>query len=852
MVIMLAVLISLTAQGQPTRQALPEHVHQIASRLPPVGTVASTRRLRLAVGLPLRNQTELDAFLQSVSDPADPNYRHYLTPEEFAERYGPSEQDYQTVSEFFRTNGFTITGTHANRLLLDVSGDARAVERVFHVNLRTYRHPRENRDFFAPDAEPSIDVSARVLSVSGLSDFSKPRPRSHPSVANAIVAKAGSGPGGTWMGNDFRVTYAPGVTLTGSGQTVALVQFDGYFLKDITNYENAIGLTPATYVPLTNILVDGYSGTPTSTNGTIEVSLDIEMVIAMAPGVSRILVYEGDPNNFIPNDTLNRIAVDNAARQISSSWGWSGGQDPTTEQIFKQMIAQGQTYFNASGDSDAFVTNQLDSAAAITQPSASTNIIQVGGTVLVTTNPVSETAWNRGAQIDLGPPKVTNYIGTSGGISLSNAIPSWQTGISMVTNHGSTTRHNVPDVAMTGESVHVKYGNGASAAVGGTSVAAPLWAGFTALINQRAAQVGQPPVGFINPAIYALGKSTNYSAVFNDVTSGNNFWPATPTNFPAVPGYDLCTGWGTPRAGLINALAAPDPFGVTPGAGITFFGPVGGGFNPSAQTFILTNSGLFSSYIWKVGGVPSWLKVTPATGVLDNTGAHPATNVIVSLNAFATNLPAGIYSTNLVFTNTSTGFTHTRTITFLPGQSLVMNGGFENGGILPWILLAKTGDPGVSYEAITTAANYVHSGTYTFALGAAGVPDYFTAPLATVPGQRYLVSFWLRNPTGATPNQFLMNWNTNLLATNTVLNLNNLTSTSWTNFTFILTAAGSNTVLQFGARNDGDYFGFDDVTVQALPVPTFRGTILTNNQIRMTFNSLSSMQYQVQFSTNLS
>ena len=97
-----------------------------------------------------------------------------------------------------------------------------------------------------------------------------------------------------------------------------------------------------------------------------------------------------------------------------------------------------------------------------------------------------------------------------------------------------------------------------------------------------------------------------------------------------------------------------------------------------------------------------------------------------------------------------------------------------------------------------------------------------------------------------------MNWNTNSPATNTVLNLNNITFTSWTNYTFILTATGTNTVLQFGARNDNDYYGFDDVSVQALPVPTFRAAAVTNNQIRMTFNSLSSMQYQVQFSTNLS
>jgi len=151
------------------------------------------------------------------------------------------------------------------------------------------------------------------------------------------------------MGNDFRTAYVPGTTLTGSGQTVGLLQFDGYTASDITYYENLAGRPKVT---LTNVLLDGFSGAPTGNGGEVEVSLDIEMVIAMAPGVSRILVYEA-PNPSPWVDLLSRMANDNQARQLSCSWG-GGGPDPASEQIFQQMAAQGQSFFNASGDDDAY------------------------------------------------------------------------------------------------------------------------------------------------------------------------------------------------------------------------------------------------------------------------------------------------------------------------------------------------------------------------------------------------------------------------------------------------------------------------------------------------------------------
>lgn len=155
----------------------------------------------------------------------------------------------------------------------------------------------------------------------------------------------------------------------------------------------------------------------------------------------------------------------------------------------------------------------------------------------------SETTWNQGGG-----------VGTGGGVSAVAAIPIWQTGISMTANGGSATMRNVPDVAMTAQNIDV-YWNSGWHNQAGTSAATPLWAGLCALINQKAVAAGKPVVGFLNPAIYALGKSAAYTDCFHDITTGNNFWASSPTKYPAVAGYDLCTGWGTPNGtNLINAL----------------------------------------------------------------------------------------------------------------------------------------------------------------------------------------------------------------------------------------------------------------------------------------------------------
>jgi uncharacterized repeat protein (TIGR01451 family) len=610
-------------------QVLRGHRPAAVANLAPVGSLPASQRLNLAIGLPLRNKEALTNLLHELSDPASPNYRQFLTTEQFTERFGPSKEDYQALVAWATAQGLEVTTTHPNRAVLSVRGGVAEIQKAFHLTLRLYQHPTEARQFYSPDVEPSLDLAVPVLHISGLDDYSLPHPRlvKRPLDLTAnLQPNAGSGPGGTYMGDDFRAAYVPGSSLNGSGQTVGLLQFDAFYPSDITTYEN---LTGRPNVPLTVVPVDG--GT-TPGFGNPEVSLDIEMVISMAPGISGIYVYEA-PNPSPWVDLLSRMANDNLSRQLSCSWG-GGPPDPAGDQIFLQMAAQGQSFFNACGDSDAFV-------GPIDFPAESPYIMQVGGTTLTTTGPVgaweSEKVWNWG-----------DGVGTCGGISVTYAIPTWQQGINMTTNQGSTTMRNIPDVALTADNVYVVYGDGSSGDFGGTSCAAPLWAGFTSLINQQAASGGQSSVGFLNPALYAIGKGPNftYTNCFHDITTGDNTWSGSPDRFFAVPGYDLCTGWGTPTGtNLINALASPiaGPFLIV--VSNYLFGGNGNGIIDTNEcnslNLTLANAGTASAT-----GVKATLSTTtPEVSIAQATSAYPD----IPVNASATNLAPFKVSTSPSF-----------------------------------------------------------------------------------------------------------------------------------------------------------------------------------------------------------
>jgi subtilase family serine protease len=227
-------------------------------RLTPAGRLSATNRLTLAIGLPLRNREALNALLQDLYDPASPQFRQFLTPAQFTERFGPTEQDYQDVRAFAKSHRLDVTAMHPNRVILDVAGTVADVETAFRVSLRVYQHPTEARTFRAPDTEPSVELSVPILDVEGLDDYALPHPNLKPrpaGLAASVTPQSGSAPGGAYWGRDFRSAYVPGTSLTGSGQSVGLLQFDGYYASDIAAYISQAGI--ATSVTLVNVPVDG-------------------------------------------------------------------------------------------------------------------------------------------------------------------------------------------------------------------------------------------------------------------------------------------------------------------------------------------------------------------------------------------------------------------------------------------------------------------------------------------------------------------------------------------------------------------------------------------------------------------
>ncbi len=534
------------------------HIPDVVGRLHlrPLGELPATNRVHLMIVLPLRNQPEITNLLEQLYDPASTHYHHYLTPQEFTEQFGPIQQDYQSAMNFARTNNLDIITIHNSRLMLDVRGNVSDIEKAFHVRLKTYQDPIALRTFYAPDVDPSVDASLPIADIAGISDYTRLEPMQHAmGTANGSGTASGSAPEGYYWGKDFRNAYVPGSTLNGTGQIVGLFEADGYYSNDIATYESRAGLPS---VPLTNVLIDGFTGNPGT--GNSEVALDIEMALSMAPGLSSITVFETTNLTVDWLDVLDSMANDTQIKQFSSSWGYDGGTDPNTafDEVFQKMAAQGQSFFQASGDGDAW-TNP------IWVPAASPYLTSVGGTTLTMNGSgasySSETVWNSGyyKTADLGGSWFANgngYWGSGGGVSTFYSIPYWQQGVNMATNDGSASNRNIPDVAMVANGVWVIYNNGGTDWFVGTSCAAPLWAGFIALVNQQAANYHLPAVGFINPAIYRIGGSASYGSGFHDITTGNDFWPGSPTNYAAVPGYDLCTGWGTPNGtNLINLLA---------------------------------------------------------------------------------------------------------------------------------------------------------------------------------------------------------------------------------------------------------------------------------------------------------
>jgi len=635
---MLLFVVESPARGQSlltnhVRQAVMSKEATFLNRLP------GTQTLRIDIVLPIRDRAGLEKFLQEVYDPSNPSYRHFLTVPEFTERFGPSQEDYDAVVRFAKQNGFTVVGGSRDAMDVQLEGSVTTIEAVFNVSMGVYQHPPEDRTFFAPDREPTVSLPFPLWHISGLDNYSLPRPALvHGNSSQNSNATTGSGPSASFLGSDMRAAYYGTGSLTGAGQNIGLLEYYGYDLADLNTYYTNAG--QARTAAVTGISTDG-----TSLNciypscDDTEQILDMTQALGMAPGITTLYVYVGSTDTAILGSMSSHTPLPS---QLSSSWTWTPADPSIDDPYFLKMAAQGQSYFQASGDSRAW------SSSNDLYPSEDANVICVGGTDLQTSSAggpwSSETAW----------------VDSGGGISPSHiAIPSWQqlAGVINSSNKGSTSYRNGPDVSANADFTFYVCADQTTCTAnyyGGTSFATPMWAGYVALANQQAVANGDLAVGFINPAIYPIGVSSNYAADFHDITSGSN-------GLSAVNGYDLVTGWGSPNgAALINALAVSSSPNFTISASPSSQTVVQGGGATYTATVAPLN-GFTGAVAFGVSGLPSG-----TTGIFSPasvTGSGSSTLTVTT----STTTPAGSYT--LTLTGTSGSLSHNATVTLVVNSS---------------------------------------------------------------------------------------------------------------------------------------------------------------------------------------
>ena len=567
-----------------------------------VGRLSAIQPRRLTVVLPLRDEAGLQEFLKELYDPASPSYRKFLTVEEFTERFGPTQQDYDNVVHWAQGNGFTIAATSRNRMNVDITGSVATIENALHVKMGLYQHLTENRTFFAPDREPTVDLPIQLWHIAGLDNYSIPRPalgRKASSVTSQ--ATTGSCPDQSFCGSDMRAAYYADTALTGAGQSLGLLEYLGTDLADLQTYYTNAGQTLS--VPITLLSTDGTSTSCTypSCDDT-EQTIDMTQALGMAPGLASLVMYVGSSDSAIFNAMATASPLN---AQLSSSWTWFPADPSTDDPYFLEFAAQGQNLFQASGDGGAWNSNSL------IYPAEDVYLTSVGGTDLQTSGPggawSSETAW-----VDGG-----------GGISPDKfAIPFWQTDAAGGCSSCSINYRNGPDVSANADfTFYVCADQSACSAnlYGGTSFAAPMWAGYLALANQQAASNGQPPLGFINPALYNIGLGSSYDADFHDITSGSNGYSAT-------TGYDLATGWGSPNgsnllSALLGAISTPG-FGLT--ASPTTVSVLQGGTGRSTIASTVLN-GFNSAISLSATGQPAGVTVTFSPTSITGAGTSTIT-----------------------------------------------------------------------------------------------------------------------------------------------------------------------------------------------------------------------------------
>jgi subtilase family serine protease len=559
-----------------------------------VGRTSAQQALTLSVPLKVRDQTALDTFLHDLYDPASPSFHHYLTPAEYTNRFVDASARKQAVA-FLQGKHLSVDDSGLGTVI-KATGNVADIERAFNLTISDYKDSA-GRVFFANDATPAIpaSVAASVQGIIGLDNAVQdrphimPRPLDLPPGTQADQPQLATGcTEAVNIANTYR-SYTPNQLSTaynfdffatdldrGEGQVVALFEEDNYLDSNATAYQNCFG----TAVPLTRVPVDGGAAVG---DGEDEVELDIDVIAGMAPHLGQILVYNTPNSTANANDTYQRIANDDAASVVSTSWGNCEQNRSTAtlnarNAIFQQMAAQGQSMFAAAGDngSEDCQSGTFLNSLAVDDPASQPYVTAVGGTTLTvnSANAYSgESVWNE---------YYRSGGAGGGGVSAVWPKPAYQHGPGIDFN----TFRRVPDISAdadpyAGYTVYVADAtdcpqlNGTPncfAPFGGTSASAPFWAAMTALTNQALARKGLPHVGFLNPLLYPfLPNVSAYSTLspfpFHDVTGGDNCYkPAsgcgTPASgrglYPALVGYDHATGIGSMNAGaLVTALSPP-------------------------------------------------------------------------------------------------------------------------------------------------------------------------------------------------------------------------------------------------------------------------------------------------------
>jgi subtilase family serine protease len=645
-------MVSVATVDSQAQSVLTRHVREAVRNglAKPTGQLPADQIMNLDVVLPIRDQAGLDNFLSELYDPTSASYRHFLTVPEFTARFGPSQKDYDAVVLFAKMNGFTVVGGTRDGMEVQIKGPVSAVQAAFHVSMRTYQHPTESRTFYAPDSEPTVDLPFNLWHISGLENYSLPHPMfvkksdyaaAHGIDPDAVVpyATTGSGPSASFLGSDMRVAYYGGTALTGAGQNLGLFEFLGTDLADLNTYFKNVGQT--NNVPITLLSTDGTSTACVDTRAggdcdDTEQTLDMTQAIGMAPGLSSLVMYVGSLDTAIISAMTTHSPLPTT---IGCSWGWTPADPNSLDPYFEKMAAQGQNFFAASGDSSTW------SKRNEAWPADDAHVVSVGGTDLITASAggpwKSETAWT-----DSG-----------GGISPDSiAIPSWQqlSGVINSSNKGSTTLRNGPDVSANANFTFYTCADQTTCLAneyGGTSFAAPMWAGYIALVNQQLASNGDSTVGFINPTIYAQNVTPSYGADFHDITSG------TSGSFSATTGYDLVTGWGSPNSGLISALTGSST--QTPAFTISASPAavsVAAGSNGTSTITTAVSGGFDSAIGLNASGAPTGVTV----GFSPTSIAAPGSGTSTVTFAVAAGTAAGTYT--ITVTGTGGGLTHTATV----------------------------------------------------------------------------------------------------------------------------------------------------------------------------------------------